>query len=80
MECGGDGIYAAWKLLYQETVFESGVWRRHCPPLYDDYTFEPCPNAEMIQPQLMQFVGNYESREEAEPKVEALSKTIEYFG
>jgi perosamine synthetase len=80
MEYGGDGIYAAWKLLYQETVFESGAWRRHCPPLYDDYTFERCPNAEMIQPQLMQFVGNYESREEAEPRVEALRKTIEYFG
>jgi hypothetical protein len=28
----------------------------------------------------MQFVGNYESREKAEPRVEALRKTIEYFG
>lgn len=80
MEYGGDGIYAAWKLLYQETVFTSGVWRRHCPPLYENYTFEPCPNAEVVQPQIMQFVANYESIEEATPKVEALAKTIKYFG
>lgn len=79
MEFGGDGIYAAWKLLYEETVFTSGVWRRHCPPLYDNYTFERCPNAEMIQPQLMQFVANYESVEDAAPKVDALAKTIKYF-
>jgi len=79
MEFGGDGIYAAWRLLYDETVFQSGVWRRHCPPLYADYVFHPCPNAEDIQPKLMQFVANYESLEEAEPKVEALAKAIAYF-
>lgn len=79
MEFGGDGIYAAWKLLYQETVFTSGVWRRHCPPLYDGYTCEPCPVAEEIQPQLMQFVANYETTDEAAEKVEALAKTIRHF-
>ena len=80
MDFGGDGIYAAWRLLYHETVFESGVWRDHCPPLYKDYTFEPCPNAEMIQPQLMQFVANYENMDAAEPNFEALRKTIAHFG
>jgi perosamine synthetase len=80
MDFGGDGIYAAWCLLYNETVFTSGVWRDHCPPLYKDYTFEPCPNAEMIQPQLMQFVANYEDLNAAEPNFEALRKTIAHFG
>jgi perosamine synthetase len=79
MEYGGDGIYAAWKLLYEETVFTSNVWRRHCPPLYDNYTFERCPNAEVIQPQIMQFVANYESLDAARPKAEALAKTIRFF-
>lgn len=80
MEFGGDGIYAAWRLLYHETVFESGVWREHCPPLYDDYTFELCPNAELIQPQIMQFVANYQDMDAAEPNFEALRKTIAHFG
>ncbi len=79
MEYGGDGIYAAWKLLYEETVFTSNVWRRHCPPLYDNYTFERCPNAEVVQPQIMQFVANYESLDAARPKVDALAKTIRHF-
>jgi len=38
-----------------------------------------CPVAEEIQPKLMQFVNNYGSIEEAEPKIEALEKTIRYF-
>lgn len=82
MDYGGDGIYAAWALLYHEEVFSSGVWRKHCPPLYEnlDYPLEGhCPNAEAVQPKIMQFVNNYGSAEEAEPKVEALRKAIEYF-
>jgi len=79
MDFGGDGIYAAWRLLYHETVFESGVWKNHCPPLYENYSFAPCPNAEMIQPQLMQFVANYESVDAAESNFDALRKTIAHF-
>ena len=82
MDYGGDGIYAAWALLYQEEVFSSGIWREHCPPLYKDleYPLEGmCPNAEAIQPKIMQFVNNYGSVAEAEPKVDALRQTIEYF-
>ena len=81
-EFGGDGIYAAWALLYQETLFVSEEWRRRCPPLYDrlDYPLEGlCPSAERVQPQIMQFVNNYGSLAEAEPMVEALQKTIAHF-
>ena len=31
-----------------------------------------CPNAEKVQPQIMQFVNNYGSVEEAMPQIEAL--------
>jgi perosamine synthetase len=82
MDYGGDGIYAAWALLYQEEVFASQIWRKHCPPLYEtlEYPAEGmCPNAEAIQPKIMQFVNNYGSVAEAEPKIDALRKTIEYF-
>ena len=82
IESGGDGIYAAWALLYQETVFASGRWKAHCPPLYEalDYPLEGmCPVAEALQPQLMQFVNNYGSVAEAEPMVDALRKTIRAF-
>lgn len=79
---GGDGIYAAWALLYDETVFASGRWKERCPDIYNGLDYGPgmCPVAEMLQPRLMQFVNNYGSLDEARPKVEALEKTIRYFG
>lgn len=82
VEFGGDGIYAAWALLYDETLYASGAWRRRCPQVYDACPDERphCPNAETVQPKLMQFVNNYGSPEEAAPKVEALEKTIAWFG
>lgn len=82
VEFGGDGIYAAWALLYHETLVTSGAWKRRCPPLYDGMAFPErghCPNAEAVQPKLMQFVNNYGSVAEAEPKVEALAKTLRHF-
>ena len=82
MDFGGDGIYAAWALLYHEEVFSSGIWREHCPPLYKEleYPLEGvCPNAELVQPQIMQFVANYGDIDEWEPKVDALAKTIRHF-
>ena len=82
VELGGDGIYAAWALLYHETIITSGAWKRRCPPLYDTMEFPAkglCPNAEELQPKIMQFVNNDGGLEEAAPKVEALRKTIEYF-
>jgi perosamine synthetase len=82
LDFGGDSIYAAWALLYQETIFASGAWKKRCPPLYDpiDYPLEGlCPNAEALQPKIMQFVTNYGSTDEAAPMVEALGKTIRHF-
>ena len=82
LELGGDGIYAAWVLTYEETLFASGGYRRRAPYYYDGCRFERglCPVAEQIQPTLMQFVNNYGSRDEAAPKVEALRRTIAHFG
>ena len=82
LDFGGDGIYAAWALLYHETIMVSGAWKMRCPPLYGplDYPAEGlCPNAEAVQPKIMQFVNNYGGTDEAEPLVDALHKTIRYF-
>lgn len=81
VEFGGDGIYAAWALLYDETVFASGDWKKICPPLYGPLQYDRpiCPLADTVQPKLMQFVTNFGSVEEAETHVEALRKTIRFF-
>ena len=81
VEFGGDGIYAAWALTYEEEIFTTGAFVDRAPEYYKDCHYERgiCPVAEEIQPKLMQFVNNYGSIEEAEPKIEALEKTIRYF-
>ena len=82
LDFGGDGIYAAWALLYHETLMVSGAWKKRCPPLYGplDYPAKGlCPNAEAVQPKIMQFVNNYGGTDESEPLVDALRKTIQYF-
>ena len=81
-ELGGDGIYAAWSLLYHETLVASGSWKKRCPPLYNNINFPEfglCPIAEQTQPKIMQFVNNYGSLDEARPQIKALEKTIRHF-
>ena len=82
VEYGGDGIYAAWALTYEETLFSSKKYKERAPHYYKDVEYRRgiCPVAEKIQPQLMQFITNYGSVEEFEPKAEALFKAIKYFG
>ncbi|WP_420264243.1 DegT/DnrJ/EryC1/StrS family aminotransferase [Candidatus Magnetominusculus dajiuhuensis] len=81
IEFGGDGIYAAWSLSYEETLMTSQIYKKRAPYYYAglEYHRGLCPVAEEIQPKLMQFVTNYESEAEAFPKVEALKKTIDFF-
>jgi perosamine synthetase len=81
VEFGGDGIYGAWALTYNEGLFSSGVWKKRCPWVYNDIEYPQgiCPVAESIQPKLMQFICNYNGAEEAKPKIKALEKTIKFF-
>ena len=78
---GGDGIYAAWALSYEETLMTSEIYKKHAPYYYKDLSYEKgiCPVAESIQPKLMQFVTNYRDVNEASVQTEALKKTIEFF-
>jgi len=79
IQFGGSGIYAAWKLLYDEDVFRSGVWQTRYPEIYEGYHFHKCKVASEIQPQLMQFPLNEPSVEAAMVGIDALNKTINYY-
>jgi len=81
LELGGDGVYAAWKLTYQEPFFREMNFLGRDALLGKgvSYTDGICPVAEAIQPRLMQFKTNYFDEEIATIKAEALAKTIAYF-
>ncbi len=69
MDFGGDGIYAAAKLLYQEPVFKERKIGRGLTP-----------TAESLQKVLMNFTTNQSNLSEIEIQTEALVKTLVHFG
>lgn len=81
LELGGDGIYAAWKLTYQEPMFRDMVLLRREGLLNEGVSYADgiCPVAENLQPRLLQFKTNYYDMDVAEQKAEILRKTINYF-
>ena len=82
MEFGGDGIYAAWKLTYMEPMFLNLAFSGRENFLKDQiqkYNKGLCPNAESIQPKLLQFKTNYWDWSRAEKNFEALEKVIKFF-
>jgi len=81
LELGGDGIYAAWKLTYQEPFFRQMTMLRRETLLNKGVSYEDgiCPVAEALQPRLLQFKTNYWDSEVAKVKADVLAKTIRYF-
>ena len=77
---GGDGIYAAWALLYKEGSIPEiqEIQKQMGLPMMnvDDGI---CPNAELVQPKILQFTTNQNTLEEMEIQAEALSKTLRHF-
>lgn len=81
-ELGGDGIYAAWKLAYQEPMFRDKAFlNREKLGIYDniDYGKTLCKNAEFLQPRLLQFKTNYYKEECAKKQADILKETIAFF-
>jgi perosamine synthetase len=84
---GGDFIYGAWQLTYNEPIFQDRQFLGGSFPVDSEiYTgdyrsYEPglCPVAEELQPQLMQFKTNYMDLNIAQGHANALKKTIESF-
>ena len=81
IENGGDGIYAAWTLCYQEDSIPDVKRILEAIQLGGRLNAEKgiCPNAEKIQPLLMQFTTNQKNEEEMKIEADALYKTIKDF-
>jgi perosamine synthetase len=76
---GGDGFYAAWKLSYCEPLFLNSI--QHLPGVWQNYKSGICPNAEFLQPRMIQLKTNYWELEEAKEQANILRKTIlEFLG
>jgi perosamine synthetase len=69
IEFGGDGMYAASKLLHQEPAFRDRKIGRGDTPVAVD-----------LQKSLMNFTTNQANKEEREIQICALNKTLHYFG
>ena len=81
LELGGDGVYAAWKLTYQEPFFRNMTMLRREGFLNKGISYEDgiCPVAEYLQPRILAFKSNYYDLEVAKIKADALAKTVDYF-
>jgi perosamine synthetase len=81
VELGGESIFASWALTYDEPVIADENFKSHAPDIYRSLEFSHgiCPQAEIIQPQLMQFITNYESKVEVMEQIDALQQAINYF-
>lgn len=88
MELGGDGIYAAWALVYKEPGFQllhtkgkfnDEVGAVQAPHLFGYLAHVSCPVAEEVQPRLMQFTTNQANTAEMRVQARALEKTIAFF-
>ena len=82
MENGGDGIYAAWKILPDEGPFKRamryGLYSGY-RKISDSYGYGETPVARMLQKKIMQFTTNQENKKQMLKQIYALKKTIDYF-
>ncbi len=81
---GGDGIYAAWKLTYEEPAFEKLKFLNRenfiSPNNLKKYKNNPCPNAKFLQPKLLCFKTNYWDWSDAINQSNILKETLKSFG
>lgn len=69
IENGGDGFFSAAKLLYQEPAFKN-----------ENIGLSKTPNSEFLQRNLMNLTTNQANQDEVNIQVDALRKTLKYFG
>jgi len=85
LKWGGDGLYAAWKLTYNEpfwwTSFDHRVQgivkSERYQGDYRAYWADKCPVAEDLQPRIVQFKTNYLDEEDMEREAVLIGKTIQ---
>lgn len=82
MSYGGDGIYAAWKLVSDEKPFKEGRLKglkSGSMKLTNSYGWGKSPIAKELQKKLMQFTTNQNNYSEMLKQVNALKKTLNFF-
>ena len=85
VEMGGDGIYSAWKLSYQEPFLQDPSnlgWRASLisNERLSSYRRKGlCPVAERTQPKLLSFKTDYWDTKEANKQAEILKKLIKQY-
>ena len=87
-ELGGDFLYGAWQLTYNEPVFQDRAFLGGFFPVdssiyqgsYRSYEPGLCPVAEELQPKLMHFKTNYMDLDYAADQARILKRTIEAIG
>lgn len=87
MEYGGDGIYSAWALVYNEPIMQLiHKQGRFFPDLPNQAKHFKgylkgvhCPNAEKLQPKIMQFTANQGIEKDMDTQINALRKAIAFF-
>lgn len=82
MSFGGDGIYAAWKLVSDEKPFKDGRLkglRSGSMKISNSYGWGDTPIAKELQKNLMQFTTNQNTFLEMLKQKKALEKTINFF-
>lgn len=80
---GGDNFYGAWKLTYHEPFFKNknflGREKFINPLILETYGDGLCPNAEFLQPRLVQFKTNYWDTSRIDHQALALNKALNFF-
>lgn len=86
MELGGDGIYAAWRLTYNEPLWGCCDHRVRAVVAEDKFELDfpgywrtRCPEAERAQPEIMQFKTNLLDPARRQRQAEILAATIAHF-
>ncbi len=69
MEFGGDGIYAASQVIHKEPAFYN-----------NNIGYGETPVADGLQRRLMNFTTNQANQYEREVQIDAMKKTLKYFG
>tara|TARA_Y100000591_G_scaffold333291_1_gene375399 strand:+ start:12667 stop:13869 length:1203 start_codon:yes stop_codon:yes gene_type:complete len=82
IENGGDGIYAAWSLCYNEDSIPEIKEILSSMGLEKKFLTDngQCPSAEKVQKEIMQFTTNQKDKFEMEKEAECLYKTVRFFG
>ncbi len=82
IEFGGDGIYAAWKILPDEGPFKQAMkigLISGNKKISESYGRGETPIARKLQKKIMQFTTNQKDRKEMQKQIFALKKTINFF-